>query len=604
MHASILNELPIRDGKHYMPLGEIRVEHMVRQGQLSETFLAHHEGLDIPVLLRVMNPSMKDQLGEQAYLDLLICARQYARVRHSSITAIYNIGVLGEYRYTVLEYVAGVPLNDRIQNRPFSEEQALKLMVPIAEGLAALWKADYVHRGVSPFRIIVDNDGVPKLDMVVLPRTPLNPILIEAHAQFMAGFWPPEELRQSPEIDSRSDMFSFGASLYYAVTGLSPFGKGSRTELIARTLTDAPVEPRKLAPELSEDLNEFLMRCLQREPKNRFESTQSFLNALDELQHTQCRPATSRPSSFMPIVPDEEHPREEKAAFCVGDVVGQVKLEKRVGSGAFGVVYKAQHQLLDIPVAVKFLPNELATRNPEYVSLFLREARTAIRIRHKHIIGLYEAGHQNGQYYLTMEFAAGGSVQDRLDELNGPLPPDEVVRILRETALGLSAAEEMGIVHRDIKPANLMFGSQGEIKIADLGLAKRIARPSEMNGAINASIKAEQLTMMRGDNAIQGTPAYIAPEAALKPESVDSRCDLYSLGVTAYHLLTGRIPFDGTDPLQVMMKHLTQAVPPMNNGVPPKLEEVVLKLMAKAPNDRYQTALELVKALDVLKKAG
>jgi serine/threonine protein kinase len=599
LQQSILDVLPKRDGKPIMSLGNIRVEHVLRQGQLSETYLAYDEGLDIPVLLRVMNPRIREQLGEQAYIDLLNCARQYAHVRHPSITGIYNIGILGEYRFTVLEYVAGIPLNDRIQSRPFTEQQALKIMVPIAEGLAALWRNDYVHRGVSPLRIIVDND-VPKLDMVVLPRTPLNPILIEAHAQFMAGFWPPEELRQSPDIDSRSDMFSFGASLYYAVTGVSPFGKGSRTELIARTLTDVPIEPRKLAPALSEELNEFLMRCLQRDPKNRFESTQAFLNALDELQYTQCRPATARPSSFMPIVLENEPARE--SPFAIGDLVGQCKLDKLVGSGAFGVVFKAQHQLLDIPVAVKFLPTELASRNPEYIGLFLREARTAIRIRHKHIIGLYEAGNQSGQYYLIMEFAPGGSVQDKLDALKGKLPPADVVRILRETALGLSAAEEMGIVHRDIKPANLMFGAQGEIKIADLGLAKRIARPSEMDGAINASIKAEQLTMMRGDNAIQGTPAYIAPEAALKPETVDSRCDLYSLGVTAYQLLTGRLPFDGTEPLQVMMKHLTQAVPPMQNGVPPKLEEVVLKLMAKTPDGRYQTAMELVRAIDALPK--
>jgi eukaryotic-like serine/threonine-protein kinase len=602
LHESILSGLPLKDGEPFLPLGGIRIERLLRQGQLSESFLAYHEGLDIPVVLRAMKPVIRDQLGEQAYKDLVECGRRYARVRHPTVSAIYDMGKYKDFSFSVTEYIAGIPLNERIKDRPFNEAQALKLMVPIAEGLATMWKNDYVHRGVSPLRIIVDNDGVPKLDIVILPRTPLNPLLIEAHAQFMAGFWPPEELRQSPDIDSRSDMFSFGASLYYAVTGRSPFGKGSRTELIARTLTDTPPEPRTLAPELSSELNEFLMRCLERDPKKRFDSTQAFENALEEVQYTCCKPSTARPSSFMPIVEDTQKDRM-KAPFAIGDLVGQCRLEKVVGAGAFGVVYKAQHKLLDIPVAVKFLPTELATRNPEYVSLFLREARTAIRIRHKHIIGLYEAGHQNGQYYLIMEFAAGGSVQDRAEQMKGRLPQAEVVRILRETALGLSAAEEMDIVHRDIKPANLMFGSQQEIKIADLGLAKRIARPEGMDSAINASIKAEQLTMLRGDNTIQGTPAYIAPEAAMRPDTVDSRCDLYSLGVTAYQLLTGKLPFEGTEPLQVMMKHLTQPVPPMAQfgaTIPAELEAVVMKLMAKKPDDRYQRANELIGALGTL----
>src|SRR6185295_14362390 len=126
---------------------------------------------------------------------------------------------------------------------------------------------------------------------------------------------------------------------------------------------------------------------------------------------------------------------------------------------------------------IKFLPYELASKSQDYIDMFLREARMAIRIRHKHVIGLYEAGQQDGQFYLMMEFAPNGSLYDKLSGRVGLLPVKETIRILTETAMGLSAAEEHNIIHRDIKPANLMFGAQNEVKIADLGLAKRLALP-------------------------------------------------------------------------------------------------------------------------------
>ena len=291
-----------------------------------------------------------------------------------------------------------------------------------------------------------------------------------------------------------------------------------------------------------------------------------------------------------------------RSVFGPGDTIGQCLLEHQVGAGAFGVVFKARHQLLDIPVAIKFLPGELADKSPEYVDLFLREARTAIRIRHKNVIGLYEAGHQGGQYYLMMEFAPNGSVYDRLQRSVGTLTEAEVIRIMIETAQGLSAAAEMNIIHRDIKPANLMFGAQNEIKIADLGLAKRVARP-ESSEQLAASIKLEQLTLLRGEPSIQGTPDYMAPEMAVSPDTVDCRADLYSLGITAYHLLTGQLPFDGAAPLQVIMKHVTQVmISPRQHrpAMSPGLEQTIMRLVEKKPENRYQTPVDLVSALAAL----
>ena len=590
--------LSVRDGHYIMPLGELRVEQVLNRGHLSESYLAYHEGLDLRVELRVIKPEVFAQIGPFVDEELTKACRKYARIRHPNITALYDMGRCHGRRYITSEYLTGVPLNERIKERPLSEAEALKLMTPIAEGLGELWKNDYIHRGVSPLRVLINSDGIPKLDIVILPRVPLEPVLIEAHAAYMAGYWPPEELRQSNNIDSRSDMFSFGASLYYALTGSSPFGKGSRTELIARTMTEPAKDPRELNAQLNADVCQFVMRCLKSNPAERFESTCEFMEALYSLRSQMCCAPTRSPSTFGPLVQVPETQR--RMSFNAGDVVGQCELERVVGSGAFGVVFKARHKLLDIPVAIKFLPAELAQKDSQYINLFLREARTAIRIRHKHVIGLYEAGQQDGQYYLMMEFAPNGSLHDRLQQTSGRLPVAETIRILKETALGLAAAEESNIVHRDIKPANLMFGAQNEIKIADLGLAKRVARPDKVSGDVAASIQAEQLTLLRGEVSLQGTPDFMAPEMATSPDKVDIRADLYALGVTGYRLLAGRLPFEGETPIQAIMKHVTQPVPPLREfspGVPPKLEQLVMRLLDKKPENRYQRPGELAAAL-------
>src|SRR5262249_31836357 len=149
---------------------------------------------------------------------------------------------------------------------------------------------------------------------------------------------------------------------------------------------------------------------------------------------------------------------------------------------------------------------------------------------------------QDGQYYLTMEYAPGGTVWDRMHLFGGKLPAHEVLQIIRETAQGLSAAEKAGVIHRDIKPDNLMYGSDGSIKLADLGLAKR-RMPVGDPEKVRASIIAEQLTMRSDPHMMAGTPVYMAPEMAVNPQDSDTRADLYSLGITAYHLLTGILPF-------------------------------------------------------------
>jgi len=594
-----LRSLPEDEGQRVFYGCGVTIDRKLSEGALSNSYLGTHLGLNHPVIVRVMKPEFSRALGETTAKGLLETCRQYARVRHESLTAVYDVATCEDHRVVVIEYVSGVPLMERIRSRPLNEVETLRIFVPIAEALAALWRADFMHRGVSPHRIRVDNDGIPKLDVVILPRIPLEKMLTAAHKPFMAGFWPPEELKGALDIDPRSDIFSFGASMFFALTGQTPYdtsGKCSLDSQIANTLSCEPRDLKTLKPDISEPLHDFIMRCLKCDRAERFDSIGHFMASLHELEANVVGQPLRPRSTFGPGIMNR---KPQTGVIGAGTVFGQCVLEAKVGAGAFGVVYRGRHRFLDMPVAVKLLPVELATKYPEYIGLFLREARTAIRIRHKNVIGLYEAGEENGQYYLIMEFAAGGTVSERMVNFPQGMPFDESVRVIREAALGLAAAEEMNIIHRDIKPSNLMYGTLGEIKIADLGLAKRVARPHSPE-SVKESIRAEQLTMLRGDDSIQGTPAYMAPEMAVSPDKVDHRADLYSLGVTAFNMLTGRLPFEGTQPLQLMVKHATQAPPPprsLRADIPEHLEAVLLKLLEKSPDKRFQSARQLAEVL-------
>ncbi|HYF48904.1 MAG TPA: serine/threonine-protein kinase [Planctomycetota bacterium] len=592
---SFLDGLEVRDGHPVLVNHGIRIDRILKQGALSESYLAYHLGLQLPVMLRVMKRAVREMMSEETWDDLLMCGLKYARVRHHCLTALFDRGVFAGHPYTVTEYLSGIALEERTAERPLTEAQALAFFMPIADGLAALWHSDVLHRGVSPSRCLFGSGGTPKLDCVILPRIPLEPFLVEAHAPFMAGFWPPEEVSGAAEIDARSDMFSFAATMYYALTCSTPFGSGSREQLFERTLHQGAIDIGELKPGLHPEMRKFLMRCLASDPEDRFGSVNDFVAALQELRSSIACPGPFHVSFRGPAVNVQQETSVHRAPV-EGTTLGQYELGERLGAGAYGIVFKARHAVLDIPVAIKVLTMELALRNPEYVDMFLREARTAMRIRHKHVIGLFEAGHDHGQHYIVMEYAPHGTVLQRMNHYEGCMPEGEVIQVLREAALGLSAAEEMNIVHRDIKPANLMYGARREIKIADLGLAKRILKEETPLEAAPASLRDDQITLLRGDHAVLGTPAFMAPEAVVTPEKVDVRSDLYSLGITAYQLLTGRVPFDARDPIATMMMHATEPVPPpsrLREDLSPALEAVVLRLLQKKPEDRYASAQEL-----------
>ena len=270
------------------------------------------------------------------------------------------------------------------------------------------------------------------------------------------------------------------------------------------------------------------------------------------------------------------------AADVVGGHIGKYPVERRLGSGGMGSVWLGHHPDLDIPVAIKVPSPLLVAHDPDFVTRFLLEARTAAQINHPNVVRFYDAGCDGGRYYIVMEYVDGGTVRDRLKAVQGPLPLDEALCMVDAIAAALEAAAKFRIIHRDIKPENIMLDSTGTAKLADLGLAKQLGRPGPHSET--------------GAGLAMGTPGYMAPEQARDARSADARADIYALGATLYHMVTGGPPFEAVSPFELMLKHVRDPLPPpetRNPRLPAPVGEVIGKMMAKDPEQRYQTAAAL-----------
>jgi serine/threonine-protein kinase len=256
---------------------------------------------------------------------------------------------------------------------------------------------------------------------------------------------------------------------------------------------------------------------------------------------------------------------------------GRYELSHLVARGGMAEVYRAHDQLLDRPVALKVLFPELSV-DRSFVERFRREAQAAANLSHPNIVPVFDWGEDAGTYFIVMEFIDGRPLSSIL-RTAGPLHPDRAAEIAADVAGALSYAHRHGVVHRDVKPGNVLITEEGIIKVTDFGIAR----------AVNTE---ESLTQT---GAVMGTATYFSPEQA-EGKGVDARSDIYSLGVVLFEMVTGRPPFLGESPVAVASKHVREHPPApreLNPGIPPDLEAIILKCMAKSPDNRYATGDDL-----------
>jgi eukaryotic-like serine/threonine-protein kinase len=270
------------------------------------------------------------------------------------------------------------------------------------------------------------------------------------------------------------------------------------------------------------------------------------------------------------------------------------KIGRYLGAGGMGLVYQAEHRLMDRVVALKIIHKNLS-RRPRVVQRFRQEVRAAARLSHPNIVAAYDAEQAGDIHFLVMEFVDGVSL-DRLIARRGPLGSAHACHFIRQAARGLQHAFEMSMVHRDIKPQNLMLNRKGQIKILDFGLA-RLAHESDIGPDQTDTVGGPELTRL-GD--IVGTPDYMAPEQAFDSRQADIRADIYSLGCTLYFLLAGTTPFDGETArakVESQRYRTPEPIAKRRGDLAPALVNEVEKMMAKDPAQRFQTPAEVVKAL-------
>ncbi len=273
------------------------------------------------------------------------------------------------------------------------------------------------------------------------------------------------------------------------------------------------------------------------------------------------------------------------AVDLTGHLMGDYQVLRRLGRGGMADVYVAQQKSLGRQVAIKILRKDLAG-DANYVERFRREARAVAKLSHANIVQIYEVGQQDSHYYIVQEFVDGQNLREKL-ERDGTLSVADAVKVLAGVTDALIAANEAGVTHRDIKPENIMLSRRGEVKVADFGLARVLG--------------GESLTDLTQVGLTMGTPRYMSPEQ-VQGKPVDTRSDLYSLGVTMFHLLCGRPPFEADDPLAMAVKHLHEEPPDLvrcraGNDLPIWLVTTIKRLLRKSPEDRLQSPQELAAAI-------
>jgi serine/threonine-protein kinase len=270
-------------------------------------------------------------------------------------------------------------------------------------------------------------------------------------------------------------------------------------------------------------------------------------------------------------------------------VIGPYRLLERIGEGGAGEVFKARHYRLRRVAAIKLVRRERLS-DARVLARFQREAEAAAQLAHPNIVTLYDADWAGDVYFLAMEYVDGVDL-GRLVRDSGPLSVARACEYTRQAALGLHHAHERGLVHRDVKPANLLLGNDGVVKVLDLGIAR-----------LHASDAGARPELTQA-GVVVGTVDYLAPEQAKDARTADRRADVYGLGCTLYHLLTGRPPFAEGATLDKLLRHQTEPPQPLRKArpdAPPGVAAVVERLLAKRPDDRFQTMAVVAAALGAL----
>ncbi|HEY1013867.1 MAG TPA: serine/threonine-protein kinase, partial [Herpetosiphonaceae bacterium] len=557
-------------------LANFRIARVIGRGGMGQIYFGEDVKLGRPVALKVIDTRYR---GNPAYAERFVReARAVATWRHDNIIQIHYADDQDGLYYFVMEYIDGMDLGQLLarhvrEGRQMPHAEVLRIGRAIAGALDYAHAKGVIHRDVKPSNVMVANDG-----RIVLTDFGLAMDVQQGSVGEVFGsshYIAPEQARRSSDAVPQSDLYALGVMLYEMLTGIVPFDDPSPTTVALQHLTQAPPPPRQVNPSLSQAIEQVLLKALAKTPGERYRSGAELIAALEQAMQGKAKGGAKSPRRPRSLLGQES---------LVGHQLDEYRIEALLGRGGMAHIYRALDVPLNRYVALKVIDPPLRA-DPDYIQRFGREAQAIAQLDHPNIVSIHRSGDAEGLLYIVMQYIEGSNLDFVLDSFarDGEfIPLDQTLRLTREVCAALDYAHGKGVIHRDVKPSNIMVEPSGRAILTDFGLAL--------------------LKTVGTQGKIFGSPHYISPEQAVSSARVVPQSDLYAVGVMLYQMLTGQLPFDADEALEVAMLHLTEQPRPPRSLRPelsPALETMVLKCLAKEPGDRYPTGAALVAALEL-----
>jgi serine/threonine protein kinase len=540
----------------------------IDSGGMGVVYKARNKQLGIVVALKVVRGGKGEEPNVLARFR--VEARAVARLNHPHVVRLYEYGQHLGLPYFTMEYVEGGSLADKLGGGPLPPLEAATLLVTLARTMHYVHEQHIVHRDLKPANVLLAADGTPKVADFGLAKHLDRDFKLTRTKTVMgtASYMAPEQIGGAKEVGHAADVYSLGAILYETLTGQPPFRAETYELTVHRVLSEEAVPPTRLRPDVPGDLETICLKCLEKEPADRYPGADAL--AGDLARFLAGEPIASSTSG--------NHERRRRWAPTGRLEIPNYEILGRLAEGAMGVVYAARQLSTDRVVALRVL-TPWATVLSEQAANFLRTAKGVAGLSHPNIAQVYDVGADGGSFYMAMELLEGGDLTRRLG--GERWSSTEAARLAFLLAGALDHAHGKGIVHRDIKPANVLFTTAGTPKLTDFGLTHQIDYDLAQTRA----------------GAIMGTPTYMAPEQATgNLKAIGPATDIYSLGCVLYEMLTGRPPYRGENLLDMLQRAVNEPpLPPSRlwSDIPPALEAVCLKCLEKQPAKRYSSAREL-----------
>ena len=579
-----------------------------------------------PVKLKTLPPQM--HRDEEARSRFVREIELLSEIRHQGIVAVLEAGQDEGTFYLVTEYNDGVDLKEYLRDQgKIPEKDAAKLLIPVMEALNAVWEErKIVHRDIKPEKIFLTDDNQIKIiDIGLAKSMESNDSMDLTGAGFTVGtpdYLSPEQA-SAEDLDFKTDMYSLGLVFYELLSGQQAFS-GPVMEVLNKQINEMPIPVTELNPEISERCCKTIEKMIAKSKDERFETWQQCLEAMNiliditvlqtdltfdisefeggdnyepsmENLNLEDDDAFNSPKiNASGLILQKEEADNEKSlteennfhTIEPGSVIGNgYEIDRKTGDGSMGEIYLAFSEEKDKLVQVKILPSHV-TSDQEKVEGFLQEINISASLKHPNLLSVIEAGEDNGRYYLVTEYEEGISFYDYIGRY-APIHEKDVLNILIQIAEVLNYAwKEKKLLHREIKPENILIKEgSNDARLTDFGVAK---------------IMEDNTLNLTGMGFTIGTPEYMSPEQTQGDENLDSRSDMYAMGLVLYEAVTKKKPFESDNVIALMNMQVSEPhknVQSINSKVSDECSELIDKLLQKDRKNRFHDWDDMIRSM-------